>query len=76
MTTLANGPELILPLLGIEGLPKHLTSFALRCKDNGLVEIQCEFHVEETLMQAIAEKWEPVLAEYVLVPKELPTQVD
>ncbi len=70
MTKLANGPELILPLLGIEGLPKHLISFELRCKADGLVEIQCEFHIEEALLQAIEESWKPVVADYVLVKKQ------
>lgn len=70
MTRLANGPEMILPLLGIEGLPKHLISFELRCKGNGLVEIQCEFHIEQTLLHAIEESWKPVLADYVLVAKD------
>lgn len=71
MTKLANGPELILPLLGIEGLPKHLISFEMRCHATGLVEIQCGFHIEQTLFEAIEKRLKPVLAQYVLVAKEL-----
>lgn len=59
MTVHTLGPQLIALL----GLPKHCTSFELRCAVGEIVTVKCEYHPEE------ADGFDVVLAEYELVPR-------
>lgn len=62
MTVHTLGPQLIALL----GLPKHCTSFELRCAVDEIVTVKCEYHPEES------DGIDKVLAEYELVPRAKP----
>jgi hypothetical protein len=64
---LATGAELVTPILGIPGLPQHITALALKVDAKGFVQIDCSFLVEKGQVGKMQEAWAPLFAKYRLV---------
>lgn len=69
-TELATGAELVGPILGIPGLPDHITDFAMKIDGKGSVEISCSFLVEKGQLEQMQRAWQPMFAKYRLVKHE------
>jgi hypothetical protein len=62
----ATGADMPLPVLGILGLPEHLTAFSIGVESKGLIEITCSYLVMQEAMAAAQEGLKPLFAKYRL----------
>jgi hypothetical protein len=62
--------EVVMPLLGMDGLPRHITKFELVGTGMGLMEVRCEFILEKQQYADMDNLLRPVFAKYQLVKME------